>query len=93
MVQTRLCLLQTSAELSAAATGGGFPLRWRGLGNLNPNVAYLCRGKTRKSASDAAAHKLGQVEAYLTVPELLFLRQPQMECYRASKAVFTAVAM
>jgi len=36
-----------------------------------PNVAYLCRGKTRKSASDVAAHRLGQVEAYLTVREVL----------------------
>ncbi len=38
---------------------------------INPNVAYLCRGKTRKSASDVAAHRLGQVEAYLTVREVL----------------------
>jgi hypothetical protein len=32
-----------------------------------PNVAFLSRGKTRKSASDAVARTLGQVEAYLTV--------------------------
>jgi hypothetical protein len=38
---------------------------------LNPNVAYLYRGKTRKSASDVATHRLGQVEAYLTVREVL----------------------
>ena len=38
---------------------------------VNPNVAYLRRGKTRKSASDAAAHRLGRVEAYLTVREVL----------------------
>ena len=36
-----------------------------------PNVAYLCREKTRKSMSDVAAHRLGQVEAYLTVREVL----------------------
>ena len=40
-------------------------------GRINPNVAYLCRGKTRKSAPDVAAHRLGQVEAYLTVREVL----------------------
>ena len=28
-------------------------------------------GKTRKSASDVAAHRLGQVEAYLIVREVL----------------------
>ena len=39
--------------------------------HLNPNVAYLCRGKTRKSVSDVAAHRLGQVEAYFTVREVL----------------------
>ena len=38
---------------------------------INPNFAYLCQGKTRKSASDVAAHRLGQVEAYLTVREVL----------------------
>ena len=38
---------------------------------INPNVAYLCRGKTRKSTSDVAARRLGQVEAYLTVREVL----------------------
>jgi hypothetical protein len=38
---------------------------------VNPNVAYLRRGKTRKSASDVAAHRLGQVEAYFTVREIL----------------------
>ena len=58
---------------------------------VNPNVAYLCRGKTRKSASDVDAHRLGQVEAYLTVREVLFRVQPQMACYRASAAVFNGV--
>ena len=36
---------------------------------LNPNVAYLYRGKTRKSVSDVVAHRLGQIEAYFTVRE------------------------
>ena len=36
-----------------------------------PNVANLCRGKTRKSAPHVAAHRLGQVEAYFTVREVL----------------------
>ena len=36
-----------------------------------PNVACLCRGKTRKSVSDEAAHGLGQFEAYLTVRQVL----------------------
>jgi len=60
---------------------------------VNPNVAYLCRGKTRKSASDVAAHRLGQVEAYFTAREVLFRAQPQMACYRTSAAVFTGVGM
>jgi hypothetical protein len=38
---------------------------------VKPNVADPFRGKTRKSASDVAAHRLGQVEAYLTVREVL----------------------
>ncbi len=38
---------------------------------LYPNVADLYRGKTRQSASDVAAHSLGQVEAYFTVREIL----------------------
>jgi len=38
---------------------------------VNPNVANLCRGKTRQGASDVASHSLGQVEAYLTVREVL----------------------
>jgi hypothetical protein len=36
------------------------------------NVAGLYRGKTCQSATDVAAHRLGQVEAYLTVLEVLF---------------------
>ena len=46
-------------------------LRSKKTARVNPNVAYLCRGKTRKSASDVAAHRLGQVEAYFTVREVL----------------------
>jgi hypothetical protein len=38
---------------------------------LNPNVSNLHRGKTRQSASDVASRSLGQVEAYLTVREIL----------------------
>ena len=36
-----------------------------------PNVAYLRRGKTRQGAPHVALHSLGQVEAYLTVREIL----------------------
>ena len=38
---------------------------------LNPNVANLCRGKTRQGAPDVVARSLGQAEAYLTVREVL----------------------
>jgi hypothetical protein len=38
---------------------------------LYPNVANLCRGKTRQGAPDVVARSLGQVEAYLTVREFL----------------------
>ena len=38
---------------------------------LYPNVANLHRGKTRQGASDVASRSLGQVEAYLTVREIL----------------------
>ena len=36
-----------------------------------PNVANLHRGKTRQGATDVASRSLGQVEAYLTVREIL----------------------
>ncbi len=36
-----------------------------------PNVANLHRGKTRQGTSDVASRSLGQVEAYLTVREIL----------------------
>jgi hypothetical protein len=38
---------------------------------VNPNVANLHRGKTRQGASDVVSRSLGQVEAYLTVREIL----------------------
>jgi hypothetical protein len=38
---------------------------------LYPNVANLCRGKTCQGAPDVVARSLGQVEAYLTVREVL----------------------
>jgi hypothetical protein len=39
--------------------------------SVNPNVANLHRGKTRQGASDVASRSLWQVEAYLTVREIL----------------------
>ncbi len=39
--------------------------------SVNPNVADLCRGKTRQGAPDVASRRLGQVEACLTVREIL----------------------
>ena len=38
---------------------------------LNPNVAKMYRGKTRQGAPDVASRRLGKVEAYLTVREIL----------------------
>jgi hypothetical protein len=60
---------------------------------IYPNVACLCRGKTRKSTSDVPARRLGQVEAYITVREDLFRARPQMVCYRASTAIFNDVGI
>jgi hypothetical protein len=61
---------------------------------VNPNVAYLCREKTRKRVSDVAAHRLGQVEAYFEYVKSCPRRaQPQMASYRASVAVFAGVGM
>ena len=39
--------------------------------HVYPSVANLHRGKTRQGASGVTAHRLGQVEAYLTVREIL----------------------
>ncbi len=36
-----------------------------------PNVAKMCRGKTRQGASDVASRRLEEVEAYFTVREIL----------------------
>ena len=46
-------------------------------------------------AEGGTAHRLGQVEAYLTVREVLFRAQPSRQKldYRASAAVFTGVGM
>ena len=38
---------------------------------VNPNVAKMCRGKTRQGVPDVASHSLRKVEAYLTVREIL----------------------
>ena len=38
---------------------------------IYPNVAYPRRGKTRQSAPDVGARRLGQDEQYLTVREIL----------------------
>ena len=39
--------------------------------NINPNVAYPRRGKTRQSEPNVGARRLGQDEQYLTVREIL----------------------
>ena len=39
--------------------------------HVYPNVANLHRGKTRQGELGVTAHRLGQVEAYLTVLEIL----------------------
>ncbi len=38
---------------------------------INPNVAKMCRGKTRQGAPGVASRRLGEVEAYFTVREIL----------------------
>jgi hypothetical protein len=38
---------------------------------VHPDVAYPCRGKTRQSAPNVGARRLGQGEQYLTVREIL----------------------
>ena len=38
---------------------------------INPNVAYPRRGKTRQSAPNVGARRLGQDEQYFTVREIL----------------------
>ena len=66
----------TGSEHSSALTGrhGASTAILAGDGlqhRVNPNTATLRRRKTRKSASNVAAHRLGQVEAYLPVHEVL----------------------
>ena len=41
------------------------------LAQFNPNVAKMCRGKTRQRVPDVASNSLRKVEAYLTVREIL----------------------
>ena len=41
------------------------------VGPVHPNVAYPRRGKTRQSAPNVGARRLGQDEQYLTVREIL----------------------
>jgi hypothetical protein len=41
------------------------------ISQTNLNVAYLYLGKTGQRAPDVASRRLGQVEAYLTVREIL----------------------
>ena len=45
--------------------------RFRDVSQLNPNVAYPRRGKTRQSAPNVGARRLGQDEQYLAVREIL----------------------
>ena len=63
------------------------------LHSLYPNVAYPRRGKTRQSAPNVGARRLGQDEQYLTVREILFRARSQMALYHASAAIFTGLGM
>jgi hypothetical protein len=60
---------------------------------VNPNVAYPRRGKTRQSAPNVGARRLGQDEQYLTVREILFRARSQMARYHASGEIFTGLGM
>jgi len=74
----------------------GFDRRSRGglpRPSVHPSVAKLRRVKTRKSASDVAARRLGQDEAYLTVREILLLARAQMACTGASVAVLAGAGL
>ena len=61
--------------------------------SLNPNVAYPRREKTRQSAPNVGARRLGQDEQYLTVREILSRARSQMARYHASATIFTGVGM
>lgn len=50
-------------------------------------------GKTRQSAPNVSARRLGQDEQYLTVREILFRARSQMVRYHASAAIFTGLGM
>jgi hypothetical protein len=50
-------------------------------------------GKTRQSAPNVGARRLGQDEQYLTVREILFRARSQMARYHASAAIFAGVGM
>ena len=45
-----------------------------------PNVANLLRGKTRQSAPDVSARRLGEDEAYLTVRDILSESSTVADC-------------
>jgi len=61
--------------------------------SFNPDVACPRRGKTRQSAPNVGARRLGQDEQYLTVGEILFRVRSQMARYHASAAIFTGLGM
>ncbi len=69
--ETRCSPRKQEALGSAAKDVWRKKLRIDELQEVNPNVANLCRGKTRQGAPDVASRRLGQVEAYLTVREVL----------------------
>jgi hypothetical protein len=63
---------------------------------VNPNVATYVEEKRARvhSRRGGTAHRLGQVEAYLTYLESCPRRaQPQMACNSASAAVFAGEGM
>ena len=64
--RTRVCLWLIQ-PLSQSLPKTAFGRKWR----VNPNVADPLRGKTRQSAPDVDARRLGQDEQYLTVREIL----------------------
>jgi hypothetical protein len=61
---------------------------------INPNVAEPYRGKTRQSAPNVGARRLGQDEQYLPGYFMNCCRETaQMARYHASAAVFTGLGM
>ena len=58
---------------------------------VHPDVAYPCRGKTRQSAPNVGARRLGQGEQYFTVGEILAEASTvRPEPYDSSRCGFTA---